>query len=117
MYYELRSYDIVPDKIDQYLEWANQKAVPLLTSTFGFKVIGFWHAVQKTGEELPATNVHWMIAWESEQEMNERWAAARASAEWQTIFKEVTDPTTGERIYHKVIRSTLLKPIAASPLQ
>jgi hypothetical protein len=117
MFYELRSYDIVPEKIDDYLKWANAKAVPLLTGTFGFRVIGFWHAVQKAGEELPATNVHWMIAWDSEQQMVERWAAARASTEWQTIFKEITDPNTGERIYHKVIRSTLLKPIPASPLQ
>ena len=94
-----------------------RRPVPPLSGTFGFKVVGFWHAVAKSGEEAPATNVHWMIAWESEQQMNERWAAARASTAWQTIFRDVSDPLTGERTHHKVIRSTLLKPIPASPLQ
>lgn len=32
MYYELRSYDINPDRIDEYLVWASTKAVPFFKS-------------------------------------------------------------------------------------
>ncbi len=117
MCYELRSYDIVPHLLQDYLTWANHKVIPLLTGHFGWNVIGFWHAVDKAGEGAPSTNVHWMIAFESEQHMVDEWAKVRASTEWKMIFKEVIDPATGERIYHRVIKSTLLKPVSNSPLQ
>ena len=117
MYYELRSYDIRPDGLEDYLRWANDKVIPLLTGHFGWNVIGFWQAVDKAAEPAPSTNVHWMIQWESEQQMNDEWTKVRASEEWQTIFKEVTDPVTGERIYHRVIKTTLLKPVPNSALQ
>jgi hypothetical protein len=119
MFYELRSYDIRPEGLEDYLRWANDKVIPLLTGHFGWKVIGFWQAVAKpeSGEERPETNVHWMIAWESERQMIDEWAKVRASQEWQTIFKEVIDPQTGERIYHRVIKSALLQPVPNSPLQ
>lgn len=117
MYYELRSYDIDPAGLEAYLQWANEKAIPLLRGAFGFRVIGFWYVVAKQGETVPPTNVHWMIAWESEAEMTARWATVRASAAWQEIFKNMLDPATGERKYHRKIQSVLLAPIPSSPLR
>jgi heme-degrading monooxygenase HmoA len=114
--YELRSYDIAPDKIDEYLNWANTRALPILVGQFGFRLVGFWRVVPRTGEELSATNVHWMIAWLSEDEMNEKWAAARASEQYQAVMKEASD-NSGNLVYHLRRQSTLLKGVHRSPLQ
>jgi hypothetical protein len=117
VFYELRSYDIDPDGLSAYLRWANDQALPLLVGSVGSWLIGFCHAVAKTGELVPTTNVHWVTAWESEQEMDEKWAAARASEGWQRIAKEIVDPATGRSRYHRRVQSTLLKAIPCSPLQ
>ena len=107
MLYELRSYDIDPERLDGYLEWANTRAMPILMGQFGFRVTGFWHAIETSEGPAPETNVHWIIAWESEAEMKERWAMA-----------ETMDPEQPNgRKYHRVVRSKLLAPIPASPLQ
>ena len=116
MVYELRSYDIAPDKLDEYLAWANNKALPLLVGVYGFRLVGFWKVVPKTGEPAPTTNVHWIIAWESEAEMNEKWAAARASDAWKEIAKETVD-ANGNPVYHMRRQSNLLKAIPRSPFQ
>ena len=64
MLYELRSYDIDPERIDGYLEWANNRAMPILIGQFGFRVKGFWHAIETSEGPAPETNVHWIIAWD-----------------------------------------------------
>ena len=117
MVYELRSYDIDPARVEDYLTWANDRAMPILVGTHGFRLVGFWRALAKTNESLPTTNVHWLIAWESEQEMNDRWAAARASAAFQEAVREISDPATGQSMYHLRRQSTLLRGIPRSPLQ
>lgn len=118
MYYELRSYDINPERIDGYLEWANSRAMPILTKQFGFRLIGFWHTVATADAPVSETNVHWMIAWESEEEMRERWTIARASDAWKEAMSETMDPEQPNgRKYHRVVRSNLLAPIPVSPLQ
>lgn len=118
MLYELRSYDIDPERIDGYLAWANSTAMPILMGQFGFRVKGFWHAIETSEGPAPETNVHWLIAWESEDEMKERWAIARASEEWKAAMAETMDPDQPNgRKYHRIVRSKLLAPIPASPLQ
>ena len=62
MIYELRSYEIDPVLLDQYLAWANDQALPILVGRFAFRMVSFWHAVAPSGGETPATNVHWIIA-------------------------------------------------------
>lgn len=118
MLYELRSYDIDPDRIDGYIEWANTRALPILIGQFGFRVQGFWHAIATEDGPAPATNVQWIIAWESEAEMKARWAEARGSDAWKAAMAETADPDQPNgRKYHRTVRSTFLAPIAASPLQ
>ena len=112
MVYEHRSYDIEPDMLDQYVAWANEKALPLLIGKFGFYVVGFW---KKTGtppeieEESPA-NIVWIIRWENEEKRNEAWKHVRASGEWKAI-RENAPP------YWIKIDSKFLAPIAGSPMQ
>ena len=113
MIYELRSYDIDPPLLDVYLAWANDKALPLLVGTFGFRLVGFWHAVAPTQPQVgpvPPTNVHWIIAWTDEAEKIAKWTAARASDEWAAI--NVGRPKT-----HLRVQETLLRAIPRSPFQ
>jgi hypothetical protein len=110
MIYELRSYDIDPPLLDAYLVWANDQALPILVGKFAFRLVGFWYAVAPAAGEAPATNVHWMIAWESEQEMLDRWKEATSTEEWKAIGQ-------GQPRYHLKIQRTLLKAIPRSPYQ
>jgi hypothetical protein len=117
MFYEVRQYDIRPDQWGPYLAWVEKKASPVLFEQFKFRLIGFWRGIAKAGEPEPTTNLIWLLAWESEEEMRERWAAMRASAEWQAAWAEIIDPSTDKSRYHLQTRSTLLRPLPISPLQ
>jgi hypothetical protein len=111
--YELRSYDIDPSLLDEYLAWANNQALPILVGQFGFRMLGFWHAVAPSTPEagpLPPTNVHWIIAWHSEDEMLAQWTAARATDEWKAI-------NSNRPKYHLKVQQTLLRAIPRSPFQ
>lgn len=113
MIYELRSYDIDPRLLDDYLAWANDRALPILVGRFGFRLVGFWYAVAPTQPDagpVPPTNVHWIIAWTGEDEMSAQWAAARSSKEWQAINE-------GRPKYHLKVQATLLHAIPRSPFQ
>ncbi len=111
MIYELRQYAIEPTLLDEYLAWANDRALPFLTGTFGFRLVGFWR-VTGSGDETPPgpINVVWLIAWQSETEMRETWTRVRSSPAWQAI-REGLPPYWRER------RSVVLQPIPYSPLQ
>jgi NIPSNAP protein len=117
MVYELRGYDIDPDRWDEYLAWAENRAFPVLFETFQFRLVGIWQAVAKEGEASPATNLQYILAWESEAEMRERWAAVFASDAWQAAWAEAVDPATGERKYHRQVRSVLMRALPRSPLR
>jgi hypothetical protein len=108
MIYELRSYDIDPAVLDRYLEVVNTRVIPLLINEFKFNVIGFWHAAGSTADA--ATNVHWIVAWESEEEMLRRWDEAKATEVWAEAWR-------GEPKFHLKIVRTMLSPIPVSPLQ
>jgi|HigsolmetaAR202D_1030399.scaffolds.fasta_scaffold24998_2 ABC-type oligopeptide transport system substrate-binding subunit len=110
MIYELRSYDIEPTLLDLYLQSVNDRVLPLLVNTFNFRLIGFWHAVPTSTDPAPSTNVHWIIAWESEQEMLDRWAEAKATEEWAAAWQ-------GLPKFHLKIQRTMLQAIPFSPLQ
>jgi hypothetical protein len=73
--------------------------------------------VQPVADEgtLPI-NFRFMLAWESEEEMRERRAAAWASEAWQAAWAAAVDPATGELKYHLQGHSVLMRPLAHSPL-
>jgi len=110
MIYELRSYNIDPALLDQYLAWANDGALPILVGKFGFRMIGFWHAIAPANGEIPETNVHWIIAWHTESEMLDRWKEATSTDEWKAIGQ-------GQPRFHLKAQRTLLQAIPRSPFQ
>lgn len=117
MLYELRHYDIYPDQWEPYLAWLGERANPVLFDQFQLRLIGFWRGVPKQGEGEPSPNLYWLLAWESEAEMRERWAAIFASPEWQAAWAEVINPATGRSKYHRQTSSTLMQALPFSPIQ
>jgi hypothetical protein len=116
MFYELRQYDIYPEVWDEYLVWAETKAFPVLLDELQFPLVGFWQNVAKADGPEPTSNILWILAWESEEEMRAKWAAWRSAPRYKEIWEGVGDPVTGQTKYHRQIRSTLLRslPITAN---
>ncbi|MBI2942123.1 MAG: NIPSNAP family protein [Chloroflexi bacterium] len=110
MIYELRSYEVDPALLEQYLAWANDRALPVLQGTFAFRMVGFWHAITPANGQVPPSNVHWMISWQSEEEMLSRWQEATSSDEWKAIAQ-------GQPRYVLKWQRHLLKAIPRSPFQ
>jgi len=106
--YELRSYDIDPSLLDESLNCANDRALPILVGQFGSRMVGFWHAVGS--EPVSPTNVHWTNAWHSKEEMLARWDEARATEQWK-----VTDQDHPK--FHLKVQRTVLRAIPRSPFQ
>ena len=118
MIYELRTYDMVPELFDEYLQLADAALLPIIKDRIEFPVVGFWRAVSESrariepGDEanlpdLPA-QVVWMIAWESLERRARKWSELYADAEWNRVF----DPK-----YYAGQHVKFLSPTAASPLQ
>lgn len=86
MIYELRNYWVEPALIEQYLDWANNRALPVIQGEFGGRLVGFWRVDGYDGtiEEDPP-NVIWMLAWTDRAERDRVWAEIRASESWVRI--------------------------------
>ncbi|MGN6362257.1 MAG: NIPSNAP family protein [Thermomicrobiales bacterium] len=115
MFYELRRYEIRPETWGEFLDWGVTKAAPALVDQLGFRLVGRWEVLPKEGEHSPT--FCWMLAWESEQEMNERWAEAVGSDAWKDAWASAVDPATGASKFHLSSQSNLMRPLALSPLQ
>jgi hypothetical protein len=112
MLYELRMYDITPAMMDQYLDWANNQALPLLIDKFKLDVVGFWRQtdIPPEIERGTPTNVVWMIRWPSREKRNETWKYIRSHPEWKAI-RDHAPP------YWNKIDSQLMEPVPRSPMQ
>ena len=116
MIYELRTYDMVPELFDEYLERANNILVPIIKDKIGFPIVGFWRAIGETdgsprpGEErqipkIPAQIV-WMIAWESLEERARKWTELHEDQDWQREF---------DRKYYAAVHVKFIEPTDAPP--
>lgn len=117
MIYELRHYDIYPDQWDAYLVWLEERASPVLFDEFQFRLVGIWRGVARQNGAEPSPNLYWLVAWESEEERDDRWAALFASPSWNAVWDEVIDPATSNSKYHRQTSSTLLRSLPMSPIQ
>jgi len=115
--YELRSYDIRPERWDDYLNWAYTTAWPILFEAHGFPLVGWWQVVPNADEPPSSTNLQWILAWESEEQRNERWAALLDDDAWKAAVAATRDPASGDSLYHLRTRYRFLRPLPRSPLQ
>jgi len=114
MIYELRSYDIVHEKLQEYLAWISEHGLPVMRR-FGFRIVGFWWVGKDGNDPKPRTNIRWMVAWDSEEQMEQQWAAMKASEGWQTAWALVKDEDGRSRFHRgtrRAILHALVDPIA-----
>ncbi len=115
MIYELRTYEMVPELFEEYLDRADRLLLPIIKEKIGFRLIGFWRAVSETGGSLPSgeerqipAQVVWMIAWEDLDERARKWAELHADEGWLQVV---------DRKYYRSTSSKIITPTGYSPLQ
>lgn len=115
MIYELRTYDMVPELFEEYIGRADTLLLPIIREKIGFNLIGFWRSIEEGGGDVPQgemrpipAQVVWMIAWNSMEERDAKWAELRADEEWLRVI----DSKYYQRTAYKFV-----SPTAYSPLQ
>ena len=116
MIYELRTYDMVPELFDEYLERVQRVLLPILKENIGFRIVGFWRALGEIDGTLPPgeerqipkipAQVVYMIAWESLEERAQKWTELHDDEDWQREF----DPK-----YYTGAHVKLIEPTNGSP--
>ena len=106
MIYELRSYDIVPERMEEYLAWIDRHGLPVMRR-FGFRTVGFWWVARDGSDPKPRTNIRWMVAWDTEEEMTRQWAAMKESDDWKNAWDLVLDED-GRSRFHRGTRRAIL---------
>lgn len=118
MIYELRTYEMVPELFEEYLERADNVLLPIIMEDIGFRIVGFWRADSESDGPLPPgeeeqmskipAQVVWMIAWESKEERTQKWTELAANEDWQRELKLK---------YYAGAHVKFIQPTNASPLQ
>ena len=78
MIYELRIYDIIPNRREALYERFKQGALRLLAK-HGFRIVDMWEPTD--GQE----KLIYLLEWHDEKERAELWNAFRHDAEWQQL--------------------------------
>jgi hypothetical protein len=115
--YELRSYDIVPELVQEYLAWIHDHALPVMRR-FGFQIVGFWWVAKDGTDPRPRTNIRWIVAWDSQEQMEAQWARMKASEEWQAVWRMVKDDSNRSRFHRgtrRAILHALVDPVVPDP--
>ena len=89
--FEVRSYHIDPDRLDEYRTWVEQHGLPYLREHLD--VVGFWIGQDEPSEitgppldELGSANVTWIIEWPSKAARDTGMAGVFSTEEWGEIF-------------------------------
>ena len=89
--YEIRSYYLQPDQVDNYREWISTHGLPHIREHID--VVGFWiegeHEPDISGapmDDLGPANVTWIIRWPSLDARDEGMSKTFGTPEWQEIF-------------------------------
>ena len=89
--YEIRSYHITADQLDNYKTWISTGALAHIREKMD--VVGFWikgdHEAEVNGaplDELGPANVTWVIRWPSKEARDQQIEGVFGSEEFQAIF-------------------------------
>src|SRR5262249_34132921 len=80
--YEYRIYDANPGKMDA-LHRRFETATLRIFARYGIKIVGFWTPLVGANDEL-----HYIVEWDSLDEMERTWPRFRADADWVAIRRE-----------------------------
>ena len=108
MIYELRVYHCMPGRLPALLKRFDTVTLKIW-ERHGIRQAGFWTTV--VGES--SNDLHYLVAWDSLAEREQKWAAFQADPEW--IAKRAESEKDGP-ILSNIVNS-FLKPTAFSRLQ
>ncbi len=83
MIYELRTYIIVPGRIQDIKARFRDHTIGLFEK-HGMQVVGFWQTVES---EEPADELVYLLAFEDMKARNAAFDAFRNDPEWQAVYK------------------------------
>lgn len=107
MIYEYRRYVAEAGRLGALIDRMNDHTAGFF-ERHGVRLVGAWQAVVGNTNEL-----HYILAWASFEEREERWTAFSSDPEWLAVLG-ATDAKGKLRDY---CVNELWKPIACSPLQ
>lgn len=120
MIYELRCYDINPNRWEGHLEWCEQWAVPLFFDQFKFPLVGFFEVMPcddpEHAEYTRKIGVRWILTWESMEERDRRWAELGASEALEAIAQKARDED-GNPLFHMGAEVTFMRSLPWSPIR
>ena len=82
MIYEMRTYEALPGKLRTLVDRFG-KTMDALFKKYGFRPIGYW--TENIGDN---TKLHYMLAWEDDEERLAKWAEFREDPERAQVFAE-----------------------------
>ena len=103
MIHELRVYRCVPGRLPALLKRFDTVTLKLW-ERHGIRQAGFWTTV--VGES--SNDLHYLLAWESLAEREQKWAAFQADPEWIAFLPRIRDLI-------EEAESKIMKPAAFSP--
>ena len=108
MIYELRIYQCIPGKLPALLKRFETKTLDVWKK-HGIRPTGFWTVLIGDGNN----DLHYLLAWESLAEREQKWGAFQADQEW--IAARAASETDGQIVAN--IASTILTPTKFSALK
>jgi NIPSNAP len=106
--YELRIYSCLPGRLPALLK-RFERTTLAIWKKHGIRQAGFWTVLVGDGNN----DLHYLLAWESLAEREEKWAAFQGDAEW--IAKRAESERDGPIIH--TIRNMMLQPTSFSSVK
>ena len=108
MIYELRIYQCIPGRLPALLKRFETKTLDIWKK-HGIRPVGFWTVLIGDGNN----DLHYMLAWESLAEREQKWNTFQGDAEWH----KARDESEKDGLIIANIKSAFLRPTAFSAIR
>jgi hypothetical protein len=108
MIYELRIYQCIPGRLPALLKRFENHTLKLFEK-HGVRQAGFWTVLIGEGNN----DLHYLLAWESLAEREQKWSAFQADPDWH----KVRDESEKDGLIIANIKSAFLRPTAFSAVK
>jgi hypothetical protein len=108
MIYELRVYQCIPGKLPALLKRFETKTLDIWKK-HGIRPTGFWTVLIGDGNN----DLHYLLAWESLAEREQKWNAFQADPEWH----KARDESEKDGLIIANIKTSFLRPTAFSAIR
>ena len=108
MIYELRVYQCIPGKLPALLKRFETKTLDIWKK-HAIRPTGFWTVLIGDGNN----DLHYLLAWESLAEREQKWNAFQADPEWH----KARDESEKDGLLIANIKTSLLRPTAFSAIR